>query len=325
MRRPLPQTDGSLRVQGLDAPVEIARDRFGVPRVAARSAVDLCFGHGFCHGQDRLWQLELYRRVAAGRVCEFAGEEALETDVLMRTLGLRRTAESEVGRIDARARDYLVAYGLGVDAAVATARALPLELQLLGLEPEPWSPADTLAVGKIVALGFSTNMETELFRSELVRKIGVEKAERLEPAYPESNPLVVGGHWSGDGLALAKQLERVREALGIGLQPAASNNWAVSGERSLTGAPLLASDPHITTSMPDVWYQIELSAPGYELWGGSMPTFPGIVIGQTPQLAWGFTNAMADVQDLFVERIADGHYEFEGSLRPLTVHREEIR
>ena len=325
LRRPLPKTEGTLRVEGLEAPLEIGRDRFGVPRVTARSPVDLCFGHGFCHGQDRLWQLELYRRFAAGRVCEFAGAEALDTDILMRTLGFRRTAETEVGRIGDSARDYLTAYGLGVDAAVAATRALPLELQLLGVEPEPWTPADTLAVGKIVALGFSTNMETELFRSELIRKIGVARAERLEPAYPRGNPLVVGGEWSGDGLALAAQLERVREALGIGIQQAASNNWAVSGQRSLTGKPLLASDPHITTSIPDVWYQIELSAPGYELWGGSMPTFPGIVIGQTPQLAWGFTNAMADVQDLFVERIVEGHYEFEGSLRALTVHREEIR
>ena len=325
VRRPLPKTEGTLRVRGLEAPLEIARDRFGVPRVTAASAADLCFGHGFCHGQDRLWQLELYRRFAAGRVSEFAGEDGLESDVLMRTLGLRRTAESEVPRLSDSARDYLTAYGLGINAAVASARALPLELRLLGLEPEPWTPVDSLSVGKIVALGFSTNMETELFRSELVRKIGVERAERLEPAYPEGNPLVLGGEWRGDALALVEQLARVREALGIGLQPAASNNWAVSGERSVTGSPLLASDPHITTSIPDVWYQIELSAPGIELWGGSMPTFPGIVIGQTPHLAWGFTNTMADVQDLFVERIADGHYEFEGSLRPLTVHREEIR
>jgi penicillin amidase len=325
VRRPLPKTEGRLQVKGLEAPLEIARDRFGVPRVTASSIVDLCFGHGFCHGQDRLWQLELYRRYAAGRVSEFAGEEGLESDVLMRTLGLRRTAEAEVARISDSARDYLKAYGLGVDAAVASARALPLELQLLGLEPEPWTPADSLAVGKIVALGFSTNMETELFRSELVRKIGVERAERLEPAYPAGNPVVTGGGWSGDALALTEQLGRVREALGIGLQPAASNNWAVSGEHSVTGRPLLASDPHITTTIPDVWYQIELSAPGIELWGGSMPTFPGIVIGQTPHLAWGFTNAMADVQDLFVERIVDGHYEFEGSLRPLTIHHEDIR
>jgi penicillin amidase len=324
IRRPLPKTRGRLAVRGLEAPLEIARDRFGVPRVEARSAVDLAFGHGFCHGQDRLWQLELYRRFAAGRVSEFAGSEALKSDVLMRTLGLRRKAEAETARLDPTARAYLEAYAAGVNAAVAAARALPLELQLLGIEPEPWSPADSLAVGKIVALGFSTNMETELFRAELIGKVGVERATRLEPAYPAGNPLVVGGTWSGAALELADQIGQVREALGIGVQPAASNNWAVAGARSTTGWPLLAGDPHITTSIPDVWYQVELSAPGIELRGGSMPTFPGLVIGQSRHVAWSFTNAMADVQDLFVERIREGSYEFDGAWHRLKVHLEEI-
>ena len=323
-RRPLPKTAGTLEVRGLDASLTIARDRLGVPRVEARSAVDLAFGHGFCLGQDRLWQLDLYRRIAAGRVSEFAGPDTLKTDMLMRTLGLRRVAEQELGRIGERVRLYLEAYSAGVNAAIAAARVLPLELQLLRLEPAPWEPADSLAIGKILALGFSTNMETELFRAELVRKVGVERAARLEPAYPEGNPMILGGHWRGDALALVGQIEKVRQVLGIGLQPAGSNNWAVSGERSVTGRPLLAGDPHITTSMPDIWYQVELSAPGIELRGGSMPSFPGLVIGQTHALAWSFTNTMADVQDLFVERIENGSYLFEGDWRPLTLHREEI-
>ena len=305
--------------------MRIARDRLGVPRIEARSRVDLAFGHGFCLGQDRLWQMELYRRYAAGRISEFAGPEGLKGDVLMRTLGLKRVADREAATLDERRRTYLEAYAAGVDAAVAAARALPLELQLLGIEPEPWSPADSLAVGKIIGLGFSTNMETELFRAELIRKIGVERAAKLEPAYPEGNPMVMGGAWSGPGLELAGQLAEVRGALGIGLQPAGSNNWAVSGSRSVTGAPLLAGDPHITTSMPDVWYQVELSAPGTELRGASMPTFPGLMIGQTPNFAWSFTNTMADVQDLFVERIENESYLFEGERRPLTLHAEEIR
>jgi penicillin amidase len=325
LRRPLPKTRGELRVEGPDAPIRIARDRLGVPRIEARSRTDLAFGHGFCMGQDRLWQLELYRRYAAGRLAEVAGEDAVQGDVLMRTLGIMRAAQQEAATIDERRRSYLEAYAAGVDAAVASARALPLELQLLGIDPEPWRPADSLAIGKIVSLGFSTNVETELFRAELVRKVGVERAARLEPAYPEGNPVVMGGEWSGDALALADQFAAVREALGIGLQPAGSNNWAVSSERSATGRALLAGDPHITTSMPDVWYTVELSAPGVDLRGGSMPSFPGLMIGQTPRFAWSFTNAMADVQDLFVERIEDGRYLFEGDWLPLTVHREEVR
>ena len=137
-----------------------------------------------------------------------------------------------------------------------------------------------------------------------------------------------GVSWSGDALGLLEQIGEVREAIGWSLEPAGSNNWAVSGERSATGMPLLAGDPHITTSMPDCWYTLEGSTPDLELRGGSMPGFPGIVIGHTRHVAWSFTNVMGDVQDLFVERIRDGEggpeYEFEGEWRPVTMHQEEI-
>lgn len=327
LRRPLPKTQGELRVRGLEAPLTVARDRLGVARVDARTKVDLAFGHGFCLGQDRLWQLELFRRFASGRISEFAGEDALRVDVLMRTLGLRRSAQADLDRITAHDLALLEGYAAGVNAAVECAPALPLELKLLGLEPEPWTPVDSLAAGKMIALGFSTNMESELFRAELVREVGPERAARLEPSYPAGNPVVMapGDGWAGDALELAEQIAEVRELLGMGLHPAGSNNWAVSGERSVTGGPLLAGDPHITTSIPDIWYQVELSAPGAEVWGASMPGFPGVFIGQTRRVAWSFTNAMADVQDLFVERIHDGEYEFEGEWRPLATHREEVR
>jgi penicillin amidase len=332
-RRPLPKTRGTLTVSGLEGPATIARDRFGVPRIEAGSDVDLCFAQGFCLGQDRLAQLELTRRAAAGRIAELSGDEGVAIDRAMRTLGLRRSAEREAAALGGRERAYLEAYAAGVNAAVERAATPPFELQLLRLRPEPWEPADSLSIGRLIALGFSTNMESELFRAELVRLVGADKAARLEPLYPRGNPVVVepGAPWSGDGLALAAQLARVREAIGLSAEPAGSNNWAVSGERSATGAPLLAGDPHITTSIPDVWYAIELRAPGLELRGGAMPGLPGIVIGQGPGVAWSFTNVMADVEDLYVERIREpagggpAEYEFEGEWRPVEVRLEEIR
>ncbi len=224
----------------------------------------------------------------------------------------------------------LSAYAAGVNAAIESAPALPLEHQLLRIQPEPWTIQDSLVVRKIIALGFSTNMETELFRAELVARVGAEKAARLEPQYPHGSPLVMdpGVAWSGDALDLVEQIAEVRDAIGWSLEPAGSNNWAVSGARSVTGMPLLAGDPHITTSMPDSWYTIEASTPDLELRGGSMPGFPGLVIGHTRHVAWSFTNVMADVQDLFVERIREGaggpEYEFQGEWRPVTVHHEEI-
>jgi penicillin amidase len=331
-RQPLPKTRGSLAVQGLESSVIIARDRFGVPRIEARSSTDLCFGHGFCVGQDRLWQLEFYRRVASGRISEFAGREGLQIDRLMRTLGLKRVADSEVATIPARGRAYLEAYAAGVNAAIAAASALPFELQLLRIDPEPWTVADSLAIGKVVALGFSTNMETELFRAELVSLIGAEKVARLEPQYPGGNPVVTqpGAPWPGGGLELASQIAEVRAAVGLSLERAGSNNWAVSGERSVTGMPLVANDPHISATIPDVWYAVELSTPDIEMRGGSLPGTPGLVIGQSPYVAWGFTNVMADVQDLYVERVRSAHerqapqYEFEDEWLPVKVTHERI-
>jgi penicillin amidase len=331
-RAPLPKTRGSISVQGITAPVGIGRDALGVPRIEARTVEDLCFAQGFCLGQDRLFQLELYRRIAAGRISEFAGTEGLPTDRLFRTLGLHRRAEAEVATIPRRGRDYLEAYAAGVNAAIDAMPAPPIELQLLRIDLEPWTPADSLAIGKIIALGFSTNMETELFRAELVSLIGAEKVARLEPQYPGGNPVVTqpGVPWSGDALALAAQIAQVRQTVGFGLEPVGSNNWAVSGERSTTGSPLLAGDPHITASIPDVWYTVELSSPDMEMRGGAMPGFPGIVIGQTNDVAWSFTNVMADVQDLYVERVRSAHegeqaaYEFEGRWRPLDVLHDRI-
>ena len=331
-RAPLPKTRGSVDVEGITATVTIGRDALGVPRIHARTVEDLCFGQGFCIGQDRLAQLELFRRVVAGRLSELAGPEGLQTDRLMRTLGLHRRAEAEVATLPRSGREYLEAYAAGVNAAMAAMTTPPLELQLARMGAEPWTPADSMAIGKIIALGFSTNMETELFRAELVSLIGAEKVARLEPQYPGGNPVVTqpGVPWNGDALELAAQFAAVRQVAGFGLEPVGSNNWVVSGERSVTGAPLLAGDPHITASIPDVWYTVELSAPDVHGRGGAMPGFPGIVIGQTPDIAWTFTNVMADVQDLYVERVRSAHegnppaYEFEGSWREMTVRHERI-
>src|SRR3954451_20236308 len=331
-RAPLPRTRGSVAVKGVTAPVKIERDALGVARIEARTVEDLCFGQGFAIAQDRLFQLELYRRIAAGRVSEFAGPAGLGTDRMMRTLGLHRRAQAEVATMPRSAREYVEAYGAGMGAAAAAMTVPPVELQLLRIDPEPWTVADSLAIGKIIALGFSTNMEAELFRAELVSMIGAEKVARLEPQYPGGNPVVTqpGVPWSGDALELAAQIASVRHAIGFSPEPVGSNNWAVSGDRSATGEPLLAGDPHISSSIPDVWYTVELSAPDLELRGGAMPGFPGVVIGQTRDIAWSFTNVMADVQDLYVERVRSAYednppaYEFEGEWRPMTVLHERI-
>jgi penicillin G amidase len=325
-RRPLPTTRGRVNVTGVSGRVEIKRDRWGVPHVHAATRPDLWFGQGFCHGQDRLWQLDLYRRMASGRLSEIVGGEALRADRLMRTLGLRRIAEREVPELPAGLREELDAYCAGVNSAVEAARALPAEFQLLRSGFEQWRPADMLAALKLLAFGLSTNWERELLRADMVRELGPELAARLDPAYPTGHPVVIspGGAYAGDGHGLVDQIDRVRETLGLAVEASGSNNWAVSGARSKTSRPLLAGDPHLPPSMPGIFYEVELELNGRFARGASLPGVPGISMGQTNDVAFSFTNAMADVMDLFVERIDGDRYEFEGESRQLDFVVEQI-
>jgi penicillin G amidase len=324
-RRPLPRTRGRLRLAGLEGPVEISRDRWGVPHVRARSAHDLWFGQGFCQGQDRLWQIDFYRRAGAGRLSEIAGRQTLATDRFMRTLGLRRVAQSEVAVLDPEPRSWLEAFCAGVNAG-AEDRTLPAEFQLLRQSFVPFTPVDALAMSKLLSFGLSTNWERELLRAEMTRELGPERAARLDPGYPPGNPVVLtpGIGWSGDGLELAEQIDRVRESIGLAVEATGSNNWAVSGERSATGAPLVAGDPHLPPSMPGITYQVGLHLGQRFCRGASLPGLPGVAMGQNNDVAWTLTNAMADVMDLYIERIEGPEYEFDGERRPLEVIKEEI-
>src|SRR6266511_2494104 len=318
-RRPLPKTNGELRVAGLEGEVEIARDRWGMPRIRANTPHDLWFGQGFCHGQDRLWQCDLQRRIASGRVAEVVGSNGLAVDRLMRTLGLRRIALREEAELDSELRSMLDAYCAGLNAAAGSANALPAEFQLLRFEFEPYRPADMLAGNKLLTFGLSTNWERELLRADLVRELGEERAAKIDPTYPKQNPIAMrpGENWEGNGLDLAEQIGRAGAASG-------SNNWAVKGKWTASGEALIAGDPHLPSGMPGIWHEIALEMGDRFCRGASIPGIPGISLGQNNDVAWAFTNVMADVEDLFVELIEGEHYEFEGEMRPLEVIEEQI-
>jgi penicillin amidase len=325
-RRPLPQVKGTIEVPELRGKVRVRRDRWGVPHIEAELRDDLHFAQGYCHAQDRLWQMDFYRRVVEGRVSEMAGEEGLAVDRLMRTLGIRRIAEREEAALDPDLRAQLERFCAGVNAAARDARALPFELQVLRQSFAPWRPVDILSLGKLLAFGLSTNWERELLRADMVRELGPELAARLDPVYPADNPVVTQQQeaWTGEGMPLVEQIDRVRRTIGLATEASGSNNWAVSGERSKTGSPLVAGDPHLPPSMPGIWYEIGLRHGDRFVRGASMPGMPGVYMGQGNDVGWTFTNVMADIQDLFVERIEGDRYLFEDEWRPLEITREEI-
>jgi penicillin amidase len=323
-RRPLPKEKGTIEVAGLEGRVTVRRDRWGVPHVEAERHGDLFFAQGYCHGQDRLWQMDFYRRAVRGRVAEMAGPEGLPVDRLMRTLGIRRVAEREQAALEPGLRAQLERFCAGVNAAAEDARARPFEMQLLRLEFDPWTPADILSLGKLLAFGLSTNWERELLRADMVRDLGPELTVRLDPTYPAGNPVVTQEAWGGDGLSIVEQIDAVRRSIGFAAEASGSNNWAVSGARSATGAPLIAGDPHLPPSMPGIWYEAELRHRERFVRGASLPGLPGIYMGQNNDVSWTITNVMGDVQDLFVERVEDDSYLFEDVWRPLRTVREEI-
>jgi penicillin G amidase len=330
-RRPLPVVSGTVTVPGLRAPVQVVRDRRGVPHVRATCMEDAAFAMGYVHAQDRGWQMEFNRRVASGRVSEFAGSEGVAPDRFMRRLGLLRVAEEEERRLDGEVRAGLDAYAAGVNAVWQSGRPLPLELQLLRIRPEPWRPAHSLALGKLLNLGLACNMDFELRRFELLRRLGADKAAKLDFLYADSNPTIlsetarVAAEKGGDAADLFREASRW---IPTGTVGAASNNWVVDGTMTETGRPMLCNDPHLPPSAPSIWYQAHVIAgDDFESTGVTLAGLPFPIIGHNRSIAWGYTNSFADVQDLVIEELADssGHrYRTEDGMADAEVRREVI-
>ena len=291
LRRSLPTLDGTVELPGLEGPVEVLRDRFGVPQVFAESERDLFFAQGYVHAQDRFFQMELGRRAGQGRLSELIGGSALEFDRLSRTIGFGRIAAASEKNGPPETLEILRSYSAGVNACLST-EPLPPELRLLRLlEPEPWRPSDTAAWSMIIAWSLSASWELKLLR---------EAAEGI-------------GDWNN----LRGHLDPEK----------GSNAWAVSPARSASGSALLAGDPHLILGIPCLWYEFGLYGGPYRVVGASLPGTPGVVIGHNEEIAWSVTAALTDVQDLYLERFKEGGsslYEHAGEWHEAGIRIEEI-
>jgi penicillin amidase len=300
----LPIIEGALAVaNGPSAPIEILRDRRTVPHIFADSQEDAYYGLGFVHAQDRLWQMEMMRRLAAGRLAEVAGRKALASDRFMRTLGFQNLAEKQYATLDDAVRRALDAYAAGVNAWMgATIGAFPPEFVLTGFKPEPWRPTDSLLWAKFMALRLSGNWRDELLRARLAGRLSREQIAQLWPAYPTDGP--ISGQQTAmpwDGMAL----DALAAALPISPpgMSGASNSWVVGGAYTETGKPILASDPHLGFQAPVLWYLARIEAPGLHVAGATAPGVPFTILGHNERIAWGMTSTQSDLQDLFVETV----------------------
>lgn len=328
-RTSVPQREGQLAVAGLSAPVEIVRDTYGIPHITASNDHDLYFAQGYVHAQDRLFQMDMERRLARGELSEVYGERAFFADRLFRHLGFAARAPGILASLPEETKEIVQAYCEGVNAAMAALRAWPVEFRILRTPPREFIPEDVAAIGLLKSFGLAQwQEEVTLYRAW--RKLPREKAEEFMPRVPAGSPVVAPGFAASAPVELFPSvlfdgLASLRRSVGDLPRSGGSNAWAVSGERSATGRPILANDPHILLPSPSLWYEIHLAAPGVDVYGVSFPGAPSVVIGHNPDIAWGFTNVMLDDADFFVERVDGDRVMFRREWIPMTKRVEKIR
>ena len=306
----LPSTREVARIPGLSAPVTVAFDADGIPRIRAATAQDGAAALGFVHARDRMLQMDLMRRAASGQVSELAGPRALPFDRTMRVLGLRHRAEAEAAALPADTRAMLEAYARGVNAYIAAhGRWTAVQFAVLG-RPAPWTVVDSLLWGKTMGMYLSGNWDYELTRESLAGRVPRNLVDQLWPPQDDTPGPSAGVEQPGlASLAAALRLAVPHFPDPFTLPDTASNEWAVDGAHSVTGAPLLAGDPHLGYSNPGVWHLARIDTPDGTLAGAFAPGVPFLVIGRTGRIAWTFTTNGADTQDVFTETVLpDGRY-----------------
>jgi penicillin amidase len=364
-RQAFPKVSGKAEVEGLSEAVEIVRDEYGVAHIYANTPEDLFFAEGYVHAQERFWQMEFQRRVAAGRLSEIFGETTLSTDKYLRHFNFPALTEQAYGMLDDETRRVVDAYAAGVNAYIEDRKPAQLglefallELQGTDIEIDKWSSIDSMIWANMMIYDQSDQMATELANIDQLAQLGQEHYADLHPPYRSDRPTIIasedftatgqtaGPVLTGLGPAELAYLQDLRRGfsgssivppllvdLGFGAA-GASNSFVVAGEKTATGKPLLANDPHMAVNMPALWYEVgmhckEKSADCiYNFRGFSLPGVPGILVGHNDRIAWGLTNASFDSEDVFIERLNPQNpdqYEVNGQWVDMEIRREEIK
>jgi penicillin amidase len=355
-----PKIDKTLSVTGLKENVIVRRDDRGIPHIEAKSEADLYFAQGYTMAQDRLWQMDLFRRVAGGETAEIFGSTVLEEDKRWRKFGFAKIAADSLPLMSAEVRAALENYARGVNAYIASLddKSFPIEFQILQYRPREWRATDSILIGKILSDGLSSTWRQDLVKAMIpadkraemfdprsnydVLLFGKDSASNSRLKIQDSKLKVENSEEiaNSQSLTLYSQLfsalaqaENVRksslERIGVYAENlAASNNWVVSGKKTADGKPLLANDPHLNPGQPPIWYLVNLSAPNLKVAGVTFPGSPGVVLGHNENIAWGATNVGPDVQDLYLEEFDAGNplrYKTPSGFETAKTRREEIK
>ena len=366
-RRSFPQTSGELTVAGLRSSVDVLRDERGIPHIYADTPEDLFFAQGYVHAQDRFYEMDFRRHITSGRLSEMFGKSQVETDKFLRVSGWYRVAEKELPLLSADTRRNLDSYTKGVNAYLAdhSGAAVSLEYAVLALSNrsytiEPWTSVDSVAWLKAMAWDLRGNMQEEIERSVESSIVGQARTAQLFPPYPYvrhraivEQGAVIGGVWQQDSDRSQTQVAAKLPSTPVDALPAllrtrtavaaadsvlgpngpgiGSNSWVVSGDKTASGKPLLANDPHLAPMMPSIWYQMGLhcrtvsaSCP-YDVAGYTFSGTPGVIIGHNQTVGWGFTNLGPDVTDLYLEKVVGDTYLVGTTAKPITKRTEVIK
>ncbi|MBI3823747.1 MAG: penicillin acylase family protein [Planctomycetes bacterium] len=318
--------EGEIKVPGLKEPVEVLRDNWGVPHIYAKNADDLFFAQGFVAAQDRLFQLDLWRRVNVGELAEVLGPDAIEADTFARLIRYRGDMKAEWESYSPDTKQIATAFTNGINAWIKHARHfVPIEFHILGYQPKPWQPEDIL--GRMSGIIMSRNFTDEVVRAHLIDKLGLEKVRMLMPTDPQRDfaPAV---DVKGIDSRILKGFQAASKSVQFKPSTSESNNWAVSGKLSASGKPMLASDPHRAIALPALRYLVHLNAPGWNVIGAGEPGLPGVALGHNERIAWGITIVGTDQADIFVEETKPDdptQYKVGDAWQPMTGHVVQIQ
>jgi penicillin amidase len=353
----LPQLDGDLHITSLSAPVMVRRDAHGAPHIQAATQGDLFIAQGYVAAQDRLWQMDTYRRSANGELAEVLGSRLLQHDKLQRVMGYRKTAERVYANLPADDRRRLDDYARGVNLFIEQHQnSLPEEFRILGYKPRPWGGDDSMSIVMMMVDMLDSHWGAKLGREEIAAKLNNPRLETqlypvgswrdrpptgevIDLTQPQPAPPTSDDDEDDERTQTRQNAPRlpssspmnlaeIREARGFSDPDFSlgSNNWVVSGKHTASGKPLLSNDMHLSLTEPNIWIIADLEAPGYHAAGVTLPGMPMVVAGHNEHVSWGFTALYGDVQDLYHEKLdGKGNYQAaDGSWKPLQVDRETI-
>ncbi len=340
IQKSFPEYEGDVVVSRLNKNVKIYRDNYGIPYIFAENEHDLMFIAGYVHAQDRLWQMDLFRRTAEGRLSEVFGEKTFEIDKMFRTLNFSEVCRKIENSLPDDVTEAMNAYAAGINFYIYNSKGkYPVEFDMLGYEPYEWKIKHSLLLSRLMAWDLNFSWWVDLTFGRLAEKVDLQKAVEAFPAYSDKSPAIVESEKKKSvfknipvakiisSAGLTEVYKSYKDFFGTGGWDVGSNSWVIGAELSKSGMPILANDPHLELPSPSKWYEVYFSAPGWNVSGFTIPGSPFIIIGQNENISWGLTNAMIDETDFYIEMLdstTTGNYIFNNKSMPMKIRKEII-